>query len=351
MSAEALIGWHADNFDPSLASIRYRLLAPMQAMQARGVPIDRFDRARPAESYRAVLFSKSQSAEAVTIARAARAAGRAVIYDICDNVFAAAEAGQFSAGRLERVQELLSLATHVTFSTATLAEQFAGNLPGLTASRSVIADTLDVEPSAATPCNRARADLAALKCFLARRSGALHCVWFGKSLGRLSGYVHVNAAVAELERYAASHPTTLTVISNNRLGYWRSRPRWRVPTHYMPWNAATFQEALRLHRVALIPLESNAYTVGKTLNRPATALLAGIGAIADPIPSYQELAPFITLGNWQEGLERYHAWDERTQADVAAGRDWLVDRYGPVPIAAQWEQVLRTAVPIPHKGA
>lgn len=341
MNSAALVGWHADSFNPALASVRYRLLAPLCALQAQGFQIEKFDGARPAGSYRALLFCKSESPEAVAIARAARDAGTALIYDICDNVFAACEAGRFSDARLDRVRTLLSLATHVTFSTQTLADQFAEHMPNLPAGRSVIADALDTAPPpTSAPRWGPRRDLARLRHFLKGHEGALHCVWFGKSLGRLSGYVHVDAAVAELERFARSHRVTLTIISNSRTGFIMAAHKWRVPTHYMPWDLATFGDALALHRVALIPLENNQYTAGKTLNRPATALLAGLGVIADPIASYEELRPFCTFGDWQSGLARYARWDDSADAMVAAGQGWLADRYSPEAVARQWAELI-----------
>lgn len=345
MFEDGLIGWHSDSFNPAMASIRYRLLAPMQALQAQGVRIEKFDRTRPAGSYRAILFCKSESAEAVEIAQAARAAGSQIIYDICDNVFAACDAGRFSDARLDRVQKLLGLATHLTFSTQTLADQFAERQPQLSARRSVIADTLDIGPcTAPSPRWGPRRDLALLRRFLKQHDNALHCVWFGKSLGRLSGYVHIDAAVAELGKFARTHPVTLTVISNSRLGFWKAARNWHVPTQYLPWDLATFGEALALHRVALIPLENNQYTAGKTLNRPATALLAGLGVIADPIPSYEELRPFITMDDWQLGLTRYARWDDGTRNAVAAGQEWLAGRYRPEAVAGHWAEVIGTVL-------
>src|SRR3546814_4007213 len=69
---------------------------------------------------------------------------------------------------------------------------------------------------------------------------------------------------------ARHRPVTLTVISNSRLKYLKARLGWRgVPTHYMPWAMNSFYEALSVHDAAVIPVERNGYTIGKTINRPA----------------------------------------------------------------------------------
>lgn len=340
----ARFAWHADSYDTSLASIRYRLLIPLTALRRDGVSIERFDPARDPADYDGILFCKSQGAGAVAIARAARAAGRAVIYDLCDNVFAAHDANRLSAARLERTRELLSLATHATFSTATLAAQIGERHPALTPQRMVIADALDFPedgspppPSLADRWHRWR-----LGRFHARHRDALHCIWFGKSLGNVSGYVHIDAAVRELRRFAPVAPATLTIVSNDRLSYMRARARWDVPTLYLPWSLATFADILAQHRVSLIPIETNDYTSGKTMNRPATSLIHGLGVVADPLPSYTELAPYIALDDWQGGLRRYREMAPDTVATIAARRTYLADRYSGDAIARQWRALLDT---------
>lgn len=341
----ARFAWHADKIDPALASIRYRMLQPLAALQARGVPIEAFDAMRAPESYEAIIFCKSQGERAVEIAAAARAAGRAVIYDMCDNLFAAHRIGHASTARIERVRQLLGLATHATFSTATLAEQIADEV-AFDAPRTVIPDALDVAAptDAPAPGIRERWALRRLDRFLARHRGALHCVWFGKSLGRVSGYVHIDEAVAQLRAFssASGTPVTLTVISNDRLGFWRAAARWKLPLHYLPWTQATASQAIAAHRVAVIPLETNNYTAGKTMNRPATALLLGLGVVADAIPSYEELRPFLPLDDWQGGLARYRDWSAETQAQIEAGRRHLTERYSADAVAGRWAEVLHS---------
>lgn len=339
----ARFAWHADKVDTTLASIRYRMLQPLAALQARGVPIELFDPARAPDSYDAIIFCKSQGERAVEIAAAARGAGRAVIYDMCDNLFAAHRIGHASAARIERVGKLLELATHTTFSTATLAEQIATEVP-FDAPRTVIPDALDVTTPADAPAPglRERWAMRRLARFLLRHPDALHCVWFGKSLGRVSGYVHIDDAVAQLREFAAGTGTrvTLTVISNDRLGFWRAAPRWKLPLHYMPWTQAIASPAISAHRVAVIPLERNNYTAGKTMNRPATALLLGLGVVADSIPSYEELRPFVALDDWQSGLARYRDLSDETQAELEAGRRHLTERYSADAVADRWAEVL-----------
>lgn len=332
--------WHADSYDTTLASIRYRLIAPLEALMARGVSIARHDRAPDASD--AIIFCKSQSAAALDIAERARSGGRAIVYDLCDNLFAAHRAGHVGEARLARHRTFLSLATHITFATPALAEQIAIEMPSLTDRRHVVPDVLDTGPPEleGQPTLAERWELARLDRFLARHPDALHCVWFGKSLGRESGYAHLDAAVARLAEHAG--PVTLTVVSNARFRLWRAAARWSLPVHYMPWRLSTARVALARHRVAIVPVGLNDYTTGKTINRPATAILAGLGVVADAIPSYEELRPFIALGDWPGGLDAYAAWSPATQAKLAEARSMLTKRYGADAVATRWQTVLDT---------
>ena len=79
------------------------------------------------------------------------------------------------------------------------------------------------------------------------------------------------------------------------------------------------------------------------MNRPATALLLGLGVVADAIPSYEELRPFISLDDWQGGLARYRDGSAETQAQIEAGRRHLTERYSADAVADRWAEVLATA--------
>lgn len=342
MTGPARFGWHADSYDATLASVRYRLLMPLAALRAGGVSIERFDAARDAASYDAVIFSKSHSAAAVAAAQVLRAAGRAVVVDLCDNLAAAHAVRHVSDARLERFRAMLACATHLTFSTAMLADQIAATLPCACVDRRIIPDALDMPGTASVAGMTApgQRQLARLDRFLGRRPDALHAIWFGKSLGRVSGYAHLHAAAARLA--AQPFPVTLTVLSNAAVRWWLERWRWRIPVHYVGWRQETAAAVLARHRVAVLPVQANDYTLGKTINRPATAILAGLGVVADAIPSYEELRPFVALDDWNHGLARYRDHWAAEQPRLAAGRTFLAERYSPQAVARDWQALLES---------
>jgi len=336
-----MFAWYADSFDPRLASVRYRVLEPMAGLRAAGVPIERYDPEKGPAAYRAVIFCKSQTPTGLAALRSVKAAGGRVIYDLCDNVFAAHEAGHASAARVTHFVAMLREADALTFSTAMLKTQIEERVESLPADRVVIPDTLDTDqPDASQPSWTARLALARLDRFLKRHQGALHAIWFGNTMGRLSGYVHVARAVEHLSTFSRSRPVTLTVMSNHRLGYYHQARHWPIPHHYVGWNLEIARAVLARHRVAVIPVEGNDYTAGKTLNRPAAALLEGLAVVSDAIPSYGELADFITLGDWQSGLAENAEWSATAQARVANGAAYLRQHYNRDAVAQRWRVML-----------
>lgn len=337
------IGWYVTDASPAHASVRLRVLGPSDTLRARGHRVEPFDPARGANGYDAIIVSKSIGRKFTRIIESARAQGVPVILDMCDNLVAGAEArGKPEVARAIRLA--LGAADRICAPTQVLADRLAEQAPGTPTD--VVPDMLEnmVQLSALAPSLAERWRLRELERFLTRHTGALHCVWFGNSAGKLSGLVHLCETMPGLEAFARERPMTLTIISDTRMAYMMAARRLAVPTHYVPWSLGLFAPALMRHRVALIPVGMNAFTLGKSINRPATALAAGLGVIADGLPSYEELRPYIVLDDWHGGLTRYaDDWDrqgERIREGLAA----LQRRYGAEVIADRWEQVIRAAI-------
>lgn len=331
-----LIGWYAKSFDPSKASIRLRLLQPMEYLRGRGVKTDLFDPEKGVEAYEAIIFSKSLQSATLLLARAAKAAGKRVIFDICDNIFEAKDSPA-KARKIERLREILLLADVVVYATPALQEQISGRVPLMSAQQLVIPDMLeDLSTLSGRLSLKERFEMMRLRRFQRIYTGAMHCVWFGKCQGSRSGLVHVHAAVRELELFSRSHKVTLTIIGDQRLRYWSASRQWDIPHFYLPWTLGSFWPAMKMHNVAIVPVAKNDYTVGKTINRPATALRAGLGVIADTIPAYEELRPFIVLDDWQQGLHRYRATHPSDDAGCEAARKHIETLYGEDAVGSQW---------------
>src|SRR3546814_18792140 len=77
---------------------------------------------------------------------------------------------------------------------------------------------------------------------------------------------------------------------------------------------------------------------------PATAILAGLGVIADSIDAYEELRPFIALDDWQGGLRRYSACPPAGDLLLDAARSHLNLRYSADAVGRQWPELLQQAL-------
>ena len=344
MTRTAPIYWHADSLDPTMASVRLRVLQPVEALRARGYDARVLTEDHPQTG--SIIFSKSSSAQALALAQEAAERGQPIVYDICDNVFEKPSKDEKDEARKERVRRMMDLAAVVTCSTPELADLLAKQVPAIRGKTEIVPDALeDIGQYSASSSLVERARLWRLRRFLRRNSGALHLVWFGKCKKGYAGIEHLDPVVSLLERLPLPRPVTLTVISNRRKIYRRSASGWRIPKFYLPWSLATFETALRLHDVAIIPVDRNSYTLGKTVNRPATALMAGLGVIADPIPAYEELRPYLYLGDWEKGLTDYSRSMPKEDARIAAGQAHLLRHYAPDVVTDRWAALIDRLLP------
>ena len=99
-----------------------------------------------------------------------------------------------------------------------------------------------------------------------------------------------------------------------------------------------------MHDVALIPIEQNSYTIGKTINRPATAIMAGLGVVADALPAYEELRPYIWLDTWREGLEYYRRCNIPMDPALKLARQHLEDSYCVSRLGEMWLNIMSKAI-------
>ncbi|WP_420145066.1 hypothetical protein [Sphingobium sp.] len=336
--------FYAKRYSRRKASIRLRLLEPMAAMRDLGVKVRLYPKVRGPQGLDAVVISKAFGRGAEKAIRAVRKSGCGLIFDICDNRFANNRV-KGSAKHARRTNMLLTQADIVTVPTAVMGDLLAASAPDIADRIRVVPDMLEDVSALGDmrPSFLERRRLRRLRDFLDDHSDALHLVWFGNNMTGISGVGQLDDAVARLKAFAARHPVTLTIINNKPAVYREASKGWDIPSFYMPWSLIAFPAALKMHRAAIIPVSRNDYTAGKSINRPATAIMAGLGVIADSIASYEELRPFIALDDWEEGLARYaFRWDAE-QPRLTQAREHLDRHYGRQHVAERWAHVLEEA--------
>ncbi|MFO0810880.1 MAG: hypothetical protein U0746_19805 [Gemmataceae bacterium] len=306
---------------PQLASARLRCYKPTEYLRAAGWDVREFDPGRMNE-YRVVVFQKAYSEEDLQIAAHLRGLGVRTAFDLCDNHFV------FADGRAERLRRMIDAVDAVSVATPELGKLIARPA-------TVIDDALDDVPDSWWAEFRRR---------LPRRRGSpLRLIWYGNA-GMTEppfGLVDLARLLPDLVATHARSPITLTVVSNSRPSFDAMVGRAPFPVTYHEWDTAAFPRLFRRHHVCLIPVTINPFTVGKTVNRLALSLLLGVPAIADAIPSYDELRPFALFGDWQRSLERYANDADLRSQHVRMGRAYLRTKYTRQRVVEQWATFLR----------
>ena len=318
-----------------LASARLRAYVPSEYLKAAGWDCEMFDAAR-ADQYRAVVFQKAYAEEDIALVTRLRSRGAATIFDLCDNHFYDPESRPEFHERADRLRRMIDAVDAVTVSTPQLAE-----LIGRPAS--VVDDALD-------PILPDRLALAR-KAWRRIHRGALRFIWFGNAGMAYPpfGLVDLARIVPELAAAHSHRPIQLTVISNAKDAVAKIAATAPFPIRYREHEIVSCQHAIRDHDLCIIPVGINPFTICKTLNRPALALRLGVPVIADSIPSYHELGPYIGVADWCRNIDAFATNQAGWKYRADAGGEYLRMKYTPERVVRQWSAVLAPFVTTPKQ--
>lgn len=319
-----LTGWKGTSHDPAVASFRYRVKGPVEALAALGHPVEVFDPAR-AHAYDQVVFCKAYTPADRELARQVRARGGRVVFDLCDNhLYNPFDHPKYRKAP-EHIGEMVALADQVVCSTPALADVLRAAY-GRT-DIVVVQDAVEAHTSGKPG---------------PRRPGPLRLLWFGShgSPNAPAGMSDLLLIAEQLEALARRARIELVVCSNNRAKYDERIAPLSLPTRYVDWSLDGFGPVLADADAVVLPATLNPFTVCKTHNRLTTALHAGLPTVATGLPSYREFEAFCFLDDWTGGLRRAveDNASERRRARAARqvlDRDWTL-----AAIVPQWERAL-----------
>lgn len=328
-----MIGWktpapswrHRLFGNKDIASVRYRCLLPLEELQKRGFPAETY-REPTRDRYKAVLFFKTYGPKDLELARDLRRRGRGVLLDLCDNHFYNPRDLPLYRTARRELLEMIALADQVSCSTPDLARTVAAEA-GLKKEPVVVGDPVDPSLRADPP---------------QEKSARPQLLWFGAhgAPNAPCGMEDLLRVAKPLERLRRKRDFELVVASNDRAKFRRLIAGLPFPASYVPWDIRTFPRLLAGAWAALIPVNPNPFTLCKSHNRLATALFAGVPAVADGIPSYRELAEFSCLDDWEGGLNAIFEERPLVLAKAARGREYLLRRCLPSHSASAWEKFL-----------
>jgi hypothetical protein len=284
-------------------------------------------------------------------ALALRAAhGTRIVLDLCDNHFHNDHPTPLFVERAQQLAQAVCQTDRVIAASPALADAVRREVSDAPAI-DVIGDLAEAR---LPPPRRWRARIAArwqlrgLRSALQRDGVAAgrRLVWFGNhgSPNVDGGMRDLESIRAALEHHHRAAALSLTVISNSRDRFDALTRGWPWPCHYLPWSGASFDDALALHDIALIPVRLNPFTLCKTANRVATAAVHGLAVAADAIPAYEEFRACIVLNDWHGGLARLMDDAAQRRASVACARAVLQAQYTPAIVCARWRKVLESLV-------
>jgi hypothetical protein len=335
------VGWRPFSYDRAVASVRLRSLLPCLHLSRAGfrasiIPPDgRGD-------YDCVVFQKAYQPQDLRLAERYKARGTKVVFDLVDNHFYNPDADPVLAERVERLQQMVTLADAISVSTPELATLVAPRKPFL------VDCALEVPRGTAIARRWAKAARTRRRHFGHRR---VRLVWHGQSGSESppSGIVDVGRLVPALEELNRHLPLRLTVISNSRPMFERHVGQAALPARYVPWRARSFALHFAPHDICLIPIEKNPFNICKTANRVVTSLVLGVPVIADEIPSYEQLGDWILFGNWPESIARYAQDPELVQRHVRQAQDYIRRTYNEGRLVEQWSNVIVSVLDRPEE--
>jgi len=246
----------------------------------------------------------------------ARAAGAAVVIDLCDDVFVHPVLSAFYPA-------MLAHADLVTAATKAMAEVAAARLD---CPIRVIADAVEGERGTPEP---------------AGSEEGLRLVWFGRAqnLGPLIDTLPALAAVA---------PARLDVITNpsERLA---ERLADRTPdglsVHLVPWSPRAVEQGLSASDLALLPADPGPAHRVKSANRLERAIWGGCMAVANPLQVTEPWADVAYLDpNLVSAISRALADRTAWPARIRTGQERLARTRSADALAVDWEAAAAEAV-------
>jgi len=293
--------------DESLASFRYRIKIPTEALIKLGHNVRIIDQLPTKDNCDFLIFSKHfHTTRDLSMALEAKKIGIKVVYDICDNHFVTQNAGYY--------REMSELADIITCNTLDMKNVIHHEVRK-------IAHIVDdpYEFSEAEPSFNPSDEVIKL-------------LWYGHGVN-LNTIAPILGDLSKLSR-----PVNLRVISNSPFrGTMDS-----VKIDYIPWSQEAQMAGLAWCDMVIIPTILNDQTKRtKSHNRVTEAIRSGKFVVAHPLPSYLQYKPYAWIdervGN---GVEWAYNNPDKVIDAIQRGQAHIARNLSPENIALQWEAAL-----------
>lgn len=306
-----------------LASARYRVLAPAQALKGQGWQSEFINEeiskimggwgASVPQAGDTVVISKVFTSHALRLARDAKSRGATLIVDFCDDFFSHAKRGPLQ-------KSLLTQAEKIIVSTKIMAEAVRKQGPEITA---IISDPVEMPRGKIRFCPGPK----------------LKLLWFGHAVN-LDTLVQF---LPQLAQYAKVQPLCLNVVTTLPDGTpsLESTAPAGLDIHYTPWSIEAMRQALDDCDIVVIPTIFNHQKTFKSANRLLEPLQAGRFVITGSLPAY---LPFADSAWVNDDLLGGITWALRHPEEVInrirQGQKDIEQFFSTTAIGKAWEEAI-----------
>ena len=359
-----------ERYVSNVASARYRLILPAQALTGMGHrirllqvgPDSRLDEVARKMDGELVVFLKLATPDTgvfdrmakltLGMLRAAREQGKRVVADISDDHFGHPHLGGYFRELVNEVDFVVAstpgmagiIRPHTQRPVHTVSDPYEGARHGV-----------KFEP----PPRKARGLLGqTLRAVTSGgRSRPLRLLWFG----HVSNFATVFDLISQLHRLVDRWRVEVHLVTapeTNAAVFCEEFNRDYAPAcslRFSPWSLETTWRALEECDMVVIPSRLNdpAKAV-KSPNRLIESLWAGRFVCANPVPSYQEFDRFAWLGeDIVSGIEWALEHPREVRRRIDAAQQYIAQHYSPEVIAKQWETAFvaaRNAAAVPPRS-
>ena len=357
--------WRVQKVSLDLASVRYRALLPCVSLADEGVSCALTATAdkRVIEKASHVVIVKAFTPSDIELARHARACGKRVYFDLCDNVFVDGYGKSSTlppARALEQMAEHLTAIVVPTHALAKAVRKALGSvhvevIPDgledeavLTKQRQLVAQFngqvygaknsprawLEGMLKRLLPIGRALPEI---------QKGASVIVWFGNHGSPWSnfGLADILLFREPLEQLARERSIVLVVVSNNRSRYEQEIKPIAVPSTYLEWTPEVLHDVLRRADVVIAPNSGDEFSLCKSSNRTVMALAAGVPVVASPTHALEQLRDCVWLDDPLTGLRRYLDDRKLKSQHLNCARHLMAMHYAAPVIGGMWKRLLQ----------
>jgi len=309
----------------SLASTRYRVIAPSKSLEIFGWKSEvvneelsqvmaGWGNATPKQGD-IVIVSKVFGEHAAHLANDAKSRGAHVVVDFCDNFLDHSKRGALQ-------HALLKLADKVVVSTDALANVIKKHGHYVDA---VISDPVEM------PRGEPRYNPGEV----------LQLVWFGHAVN-IDTLKDFLPKLAEYSRYQPLHLNVVTLLPNGKTDMDKITPDG-LPVTYIPWSVGATKAAIADCDIVIIPTLHSDIKNAKSPNRLLEPLWAGRMVVAGPLPAYLQFADSAWLGeDLTEGIKWCLANPDEVLRRISSGQKKIEKRFSAQSIASQWNTLLST---------